>query len=59
MRLALLSNASVIHTRRWGDYFHARGHQVLLISLEPGQGYAYPFNEALRVRVLRGVDYGY
>lgn len=24
-----------------------------------GQGYAYPFNEALRVRVLRGVDYGY
>jgi glycosyltransferase involved in cell wall biosynthesis len=42
LRLALLSNASVIHTRRWGDYFHARGHQVLLVSLEPGSGYAYP-----------------
>jgi glycosyltransferase involved in cell wall biosynthesis len=42
VRLALLSNASVIHTRRWGDYFHARGHQVLLISLEPGTGFAYP-----------------
>jgi glycosyltransferase involved in cell wall biosynthesis len=45
MRLALLSNASVIHTRRWGDYFHARGHRVLLISLEPGYGYAYPCHE--------------
>ena len=45
MRLALLSNASVIHTRRWGDYFHARGHQVLLISLEPGGDYAYPVRE--------------
>jgi glycosyltransferase involved in cell wall biosynthesis len=45
VRLALLSNASVIHTRRWGDYFHARGHQVLLISLEPGQGYAYPCHQ--------------
>jgi L-malate glycosyltransferase len=47
LRLALLSNASVIHTRRWGDYFHARGHEVLLISLEPGTGYAY------RTEILR------
>jgi hypothetical protein len=50
VRLALLSNASVIHTRRWGDYFHSRGHQVELISLEPGAGYAYPC-EVLRSRV--------
>jgi glycosyltransferase involved in cell wall biosynthesis len=42
VRLALLSNASVIHTRRWGDYFHGRGHEVLLVSLESGAGYAYP-----------------
>ena len=50
MRLALLSNAEVIHTRRWGDYFHARGHEVLLISLEPGTGYAYR-TEILRSRI--------
>ncbi len=42
MRIALLANASVIHTRRWGDYFHGRGHAVELVSLERGEGYAYP-----------------
>ena len=41
MRIALLANASVIHTRRWGDYFHARGHEVVLYSLEPGEGFPY------------------
>ncbi len=45
MRLALLSNASVIHTRRWGDYFHARGHEVLLISLEAGDGLRLPHRD--------------
>jgi glycosyltransferase involved in cell wall biosynthesis len=42
VRLALLANAQVIHTRRWADYFHARGHAVELISLEPDPGFAYP-----------------
>lgn len=42
MRLALLGNAQVIHTRRWADWFHARGHAVELISLEPDHGFAYP-----------------
>jgi glycosyltransferase involved in cell wall biosynthesis len=28
--------------RRWADYFHARGHAVELISLEPESGFAYP-----------------
>ncbi len=42
MRLALLANASVIHTRRWADYFCDRGHEVELISLEADQGFAYP-----------------
>jgi glycosyltransferase involved in cell wall biosynthesis len=50
VRLALLSNASVIHTRRWGDYFHSRGHEVELVSLEPGEGYDYPC-ELLHSRV--------
>lgn len=50
MRIALLANASVIHTRRWGDYFHGRGHEVLLLSLEPGENYDYPC-EVLRSRV--------
>jgi len=56
VRLALLSNASVIHTRRWGDYFHGRGHEVLLVSLEPGEGYAYPcrrIESRIRWRFLR------
>jgi glycosyltransferase involved in cell wall biosynthesis len=42
VRIALLANASVIHTRRWGDYFHARGHEVELISLEAADGFDYP-----------------
>jgi len=42
VRLALLANAQVIHTRRWADWFHARGHAVELISLEPDEGFAYP-----------------
>ena len=36
MRIATLSNASVIHTRRWVEHFRARGHEVRLWSLEPG-----------------------
>ena len=36
MRIATLSNASVIHTRRWVEHFRARGHEVSLWSLEPG-----------------------
>lgn len=36
MRLAVLSNAAVIHTRRWVDHFRSRGHDVRLWSLEPG-----------------------
>jgi glycosyltransferase involved in cell wall biosynthesis len=34
MRIATLSNASVVHTQRWVDRFRARGHDVLLLSLE-------------------------
>ena len=36
MRIATLSNAQVIHTRRWVEHFRARGHEVALWSLEPG-----------------------
>jgi L-malate glycosyltransferase len=36
VRIALLGNASVIHTRRWLEYFRGRGHEVRLWSLEPG-----------------------
>lgn len=42
VRLALLGNAQVIHTRRWAEYFHGRGHAVELVSLEPDAGCAYP-----------------
>ncbi len=36
MRIATLSNASVVHTRRWVEHFRGRGHEVRLWSLEPG-----------------------
>jgi glycosyltransferase involved in cell wall biosynthesis len=36
MRIATLSNAAVIHTRRWVEHLRARGHEVRLWSLERG-----------------------
>ncbi|MGH7741324.1 MAG: glycosyltransferase [Candidatus Eiseniibacteriota bacterium] len=36
MRIATIANAAVIHTRRWVEWFRARGHQVELWSLEDG-----------------------
>ena len=36
MRIATLSNAAVIHTRRWVEHFRARGHSVAVWSLERG-----------------------
>jgi glycosyltransferase involved in cell wall biosynthesis len=36
VKIATLSNASVIHTRRWVEHFRARGHEVRLWSLESG-----------------------
>ena len=35
MKIATLGNASVIHTRRWAEYFRGRGHDVRVWSLEP------------------------
>jgi glycosyltransferase involved in cell wall biosynthesis len=36
VRIATLSNAAVVHTRRWVEHFRARGHEVSIWSLEPG-----------------------
>lgn len=36
MRIAMLSNAAVVHTQRWAAHLRARGHDVRLWSLEPG-----------------------
>lgn len=36
MRIATLSNAAVVHTRRWVEHLRERGHDVKLFSLEPG-----------------------
>lgn len=36
MKIATLANAAVGHTRRWVDWFRARGHDVQVWSLEPG-----------------------
>jgi glycosyltransferase involved in cell wall biosynthesis len=36
VKIATLSNAAVVHTRRWVEHLRARGHEVRLFSLEPG-----------------------
>jgi glycosyltransferase involved in cell wall biosynthesis len=36
MKIATLSNAAALHTRRWVEYFRERGHDVRLWSLEVG-----------------------
>jgi glycosyltransferase involved in cell wall biosynthesis len=36
MRIAMLSNAAVVHTARWVRHFRERGHEVGLWSLEDG-----------------------
>ncbi len=36
MRIATLSNAAVVHTRRWVEHLRSRGHEVRVYSLEPG-----------------------
>lgn len=38
MRIATLSNAAVVHTRRWVEHLRARGHEVRVFSLEEGPG---------------------
>src|SRR4249920_3185949 len=36
MKIATLSNAAALHTRRWVEYFRERGHEVRVWSLEVG-----------------------
>jgi glycosyltransferase involved in cell wall biosynthesis len=36
MKIAMLSNAAVVHTARWVEYFRSRAHEVRLWSLEDG-----------------------
>ncbi len=44
MRIAMLSDASVVHTWRWAEALMERGHTLELWSLEPGAGFDYPFH---------------
>jgi len=34
MKICLLANAASIHVQRWASYFHGRGHEVHIVSLE-------------------------
>lgn len=36
MKLCYLANASSVHTAKWVNYFYRKGHQVELITFEPG-----------------------
>jgi glycosyltransferase involved in cell wall biosynthesis len=49
VRIAFLADASLPHTQRWVNHFARRGHDCLLVSLEPGA-------TAGGVRVLRLQD---
>ncbi len=42
MRIAFLADATLPHTKRWVDAFVQRGHDCVVITLEPGHGYACP-----------------
>ncbi len=46
MKIATLSNASVVHTVRWVEHLRSRGHDVRVWSLERGP-------EALAARAAR------
>jgi glycosyltransferase involved in cell wall biosynthesis len=37
LKLCLLAEASSVHTRRWAAHFAARGDEVLVLSLRPGE----------------------
>jgi len=41
--MLLLGDARQVHLRRWGDYFAARGYDVLTASLEPATGFPTRF----------------
>lgn len=40
MRICYIADAGSIHTQRWINYFAEKGHEIHLISLRAGQGYA-------------------
>jgi glycosyltransferase involved in cell wall biosynthesis len=49
MKICYLANASSIHTRRWVNYFARKGHEVHVITLNPGEGYV----EGVRLHPLK------
>jgi glycosyltransferase involved in cell wall biosynthesis len=42
LRIAFMGDGSLGHVRRWGGYFHERGHDVLLLSFEDVEGIPFP-----------------
>jgi glycosyltransferase involved in cell wall biosynthesis len=53
MKLCLLADAASIHTRRWAEYFAARGHEVHLLSMRPA-AYSRVMVHTLRPPLGRG-----
>ena len=39
LRLLFLADASSIHTRRWLEFFHDRGHEIHIYDQNPSNGY--------------------
>jgi len=58
MRIALLGEASVVHTRRWAEYFQSRGDAVKLFTLEtPPPDFAVDWEKVGRRNRFHAISY--
>jgi glycosyltransferase involved in cell wall biosynthesis len=52
MKICFIADAKVIHTQRWVNYFARKGHDIHLITIRPGEGYA----EGVQIHLLPALD---
>src|SRR5271157_5163855 len=56
MKICYLANAESIHTRRWARHFSDRGHQVTVVSFQPGSIDNIPVIQVPRRTAWRRLD---
>jgi glycosyltransferase involved in cell wall biosynthesis len=56
VKICYLANAGSIHTQRWARHFSNRGHQVTVVSFQPGSIDNIPVIQILRRTVWRRFD---
>ena len=54
MKLCLIGDGNSIHIVRWAEYFHAKGHEVQMISLTKLREPSKAFNRYCEIPVLKG-----